>query len=193
MTPYEIIAGPIELWVAPVATAFPKVDATPTGPWVLLGANGSKNQDESGVVLTHNQTITPWRSAGSTVAQKAFRTEESLTIEAKLADLSSTTYAKILNNATVSTTNPTTLLAGDSNFPLKQGSTIALFALLAKGLSPAGDSFSAQYEVPRVYQGASPKPAFVKGAPAMLDVQFMVLEDATLGMGVLRIQTAAHS
>jgi hypothetical protein len=125
--------------------------------------------------------------------QKAFRSEESMMIEAKLADLSPTTYAKILNNATVTTTGASPTQAAEKSFAIKQGSTVSTFALLVRGLSPMGDSYYAQYEVPIVYQGSSPKPAFVKGGPALLDVQFKVLEDSTYGAGTIRIQTGAAS
>ena len=31
--PYEIMTGPLEVWLAPVGETFPDVDATPGGNW----------------------------------------------------------------------------------------------------------------------------------------------------------------
>ena len=43
MKPYEILNGPIEVWYAPVAEAFPDLDdAAPAGNWAKLGTSGSK-------------------------------------------------------------------------------------------------------------------------------------------------------
>lgn len=193
MTPYEILAGPVELYLAPVATAFPKVDATPSGTWVLLGTGGSLNQDEEGVTIEHNASYADWRAAGATGPRKAFRTSESVVIGCKLADLSPTMYAKILNGATVTVTAPGVTQAGESVFPLLQGLTVATFALLARGRSTFGDSFAAQWEIPIVYQNASPKPVLHKGGPALLDCRFNALVDVTNGFGVFRDQSAVHS
>lgn len=191
--PYEVVAAPLQIYLAPVTTAFPKVDAIPTGPWVLLGTAGDLNYDGSGVTVEHNQTVTPWTPAGSTGPRKAFRTAEALAITVKLADISPTQYAMVLNNATVTLDGGSPTMAPDSVIPLLRGIQVATFALLARGLSPMGDAYSAQYEVPVVYEGGSPKPVFVKGVPALLECSFMALADDTAGFGNLRIQSGAHS
>jgi hypothetical protein len=130
------------------------------------------------------QTFTP---AGGTAARKAFRVEESWTIEFELVDLSIAQYAKVLNDATVNTTvgPPAT-----QDINLLQGLTVTTFALLARGVSPVNDGLPAQYQVPIVFEAASPSIVYSKGAPAALDVQFAALEDATLGFGKLLVQTA---
>ena len=76
-------------------------------------------------------------------------------------------------------------------FSLKRGTTVATFAVLARGLSPSGAAYNAQYQVPVAYEGASQKPGFVKGQPAILDVQFMILDSET--DPELVVQTGAHS
>lgn len=193
MTPNEVIAGPYEIWLAVVGSTFPRVDVAPSSPWALLGVSGDENYDEEGVTVTHSQTLNPWRSAGAAAARKVFRSAEELSIKVKLVDLSPSTYAKVLNNATVTVTPPGASQAGESSFLLEQGLTVATFALLAKGMSPGGDAYSAQYEAPIVYQHGNPTPVFVKGAPAGLECIFMALRDDTVGFGRLRVQTAAAS
>lgn len=188
MPALEVVSGPLTVYVAPVGTAFPAVNAAPAGAWFELGTNGAKNYDEPGVVVTHNQTISEWRPAGGTVARKAFRSAEDMLIEFTLVDLTPEQYAKILNDATVTTTvgPPAT-----KSFNLMQGTTVATFALVARGSSDAlGATLPAQYQVPIVYQASSPKPSYQKDKPAGLDIQYKPLEDTALGMGSLVIQTS---
>jgi multidrug efflux pump len=50
-------------------------------------------------------------------------------------------------------------------------------ALLARGASPDGPNFIAQYQVPRCFQSGDAKPVYKKGKPATLDLEFTALED----------------
>lgn len=185
--PYEVIVGALTLWLAPVGTAFPATNAAPSGSWIKVGTNGTDNYDEKGVTVKHGQTIGTWTPAGSTAARKAFRTQETLEIDMTLVDLSMAQYAQALNLASVSTqTGP----PATQTFSLLQGTNVQLFALLARGASSVNDTLPAQYQVPIVYQNASPAPAFAKGAPAGLDLSFMALKDAATGFGTLVTQTA---
>src|SRR5574337_446158 len=104
--PYEVVGQPFDLWLAPVGTVFPKVDTAPTGAWAKLGTSASLNYDESGVVITHEQKVDLWRALGSTGARKAFRSEESLTVQIKLADVSPDQYKNAINGNTVTSTSP---------------------------------------------------------------------------------------
>ena len=188
MTPYEVVAGPLTVYVAPVGTAFPAVNAAPGGSWFELGTNGTKNYDEKGVTVSHQQTLNPWRAAGGTGVRKVFRSAEDLLIEFELVDLTVEQYAKILNDATVTTTAgpPAT-----KSFNLQQGLTVKSFALLARGSSSAyGDTLPAQYQVPACYQAGNPQPIYAKGAPAVLALSFGALEDVTNGYGVYLAETA---
>lgn len=185
--PYEIVVAPLTVYVAPVGTAFPLVNAAPGGSWFKLGTNGTKNYDAKGVTVTHNETLQTFTPAGGTAARKAFRTDEALTIEFELVDLTIEQYAKVLNDATV---NVTVGPPATKDINLLQGLTVTTFALLARGVSAVNDALPAQYQVPVVYEAASPSLVYAKGAPAALDVQFAALEDATLGYGKLVYQTA---
>jgi hypothetical protein len=176
--PFEVIAAPLTVWVAPVGTAKPAVNATPAGAWVKLGTSGNKNYSTKGVVVTHNQTIVKWRPAGGTGHRKAWRTEEFISVELELVDLTAEQMAQILNSVTVTT-------AGNAkSIPLQMGANVAQVALLAKGLSPINDTFAAQYFVPIAIQNDSPAPAYAgEGAPAMIAAKFDSLEDSSLGFG----------
>lgn len=186
--PFEVVSGPLTVWVAPVATAFPLVNANPSGTWFKLGTNGPDNFDENGVVATHNQTLNPWRSAASTLARKVFRSAEEILFDFTLVDLTVEQYAKIMNDATV---NVTAGPPATKDFNLMLGPSVTTFAFLARGTSSAyGDTLPAQYQVPIVYQAASPKPSYKKDVPAGLDIQFAALKDQALGAGKYVAQTA---
>lgn len=184
--PFEIVAAPLTVYLAPVATAFPLLDVAPSGSWTKLGTSGDKNYEEEGVKATHDQKIEVFRSAGGTGPRKAWRTEEDFLLEFTLVDLTPEQYAKVLNDATVTT------VAGPpatKKFNIQQGLVVAQFALLARGKSTVDDTKSAQYEVSLAIQAGNPEPAFNKGKPAGLACQFQALEHATTGFGVLNIAT----
>jgi len=178
MKPYEIIMSPFEVYLAPVGEPFSDVDDTPAGNWVKLGTNGKQNYSEDGVTVTHEQTLSQKRTLGTTGPIKVKRTEENLTIAFVLEDLSMEAYGKVLNNVTPTDTPAASGVPGTRDINLRQGGDVSLFALLCKGLvSPYGDSWATQYEVPRVYQSENPAPVFNKGDAAGLACQFTALED----------------
>lgn len=189
--PFEIIAAPFEVYVAATGTAFPDLSVTPPGAWTLLGTSGSKNYDEEGVKITHEQTIEEFTPLGLSAPRKAFRTNESLVVEFQIVDMSAAQYAKVLNGPTVTNTSQGSGIAGNLNFPLLQGLSVSLFALLCRSEeSAAGNSFRTQYEVPIVYQNAAPEPTATKGEPMRLQCEFRALWDSALGFGKYRSQNA---
>lgn len=190
MKPYEIIAAPLEVWLAPVGTPFPELGVAPSDPWQLLGVSGDRNLEQGGLTVTHQQTIEQVRTAGATGPVKAFRTEEGLVIEFTLLDVTLETYAKALNDQIV--TNET----GTKALKLHRGPNVATHALLARGPSAYGDDLPAQYEVPVVFQNGNPAPVFRKGNPAGLLFSFVALEDPDAAtpderFGRLRMQAQA--
>jgi len=182
-TPYEIVAGPLTLYLAPVATAFPAVDAASSGSWIKAGSSGDRNYDESGVTVSHSQSVNEVTPAGAVGPVKAFRTGEALKIMVTLWDTTLEQYAAALNGNTVSTTAAATGTAGFKKIGLSKGQSVKLYALLARGggLSPYGEGWSTQYEVPICYQSADPKPVYVKGKPAGIELEFTALEDPGAG------------
>ncbi len=179
--PMEVIAAPLTIWLAPVGTTAPDVSTSDVSidvSWDKLGTAGTKNYSDKGVIVTHSQTVVTWKPAGSTGARKAWRTEEFVTIEVEMVDLTTAQYAKVLNNATVDVTTEYKDIA------LQQGATVSTFALLARGISPTLDTLAAMYWCPLVFQADSPAPAYAAaGAPAMLACKFQTLEDSSYGFG----------
>lgn len=186
MEPYEIVGQPLELWLAPVGTAFPLVDAVPAGTWVQVGTSGDESQDENGVTVTHSQTITKVRPGGTTGPVKAFRTEEDLMFKLTLWDVSLEQYLLALNSNTLGTTAAGSGTAGFKKLGLSRGKSVTTYALLARGVSPYGDAMTAQYQVPRCYQSASPAIVYKKGIPAGVELEFTALEDPNAASDDLR-------
>lgn len=165
--PFQIIAGPADVYAAPVGTAFPAVNATPAGGWVSLG------QTEGGVTVRHAQDITFITTDQHTGNVKAIRTSEGLEIEFSLAELTLENYVHVLNETTV------TSAAGPpatKTVKLYKNVDIAQRALLVKGPSPYGNFFM-QYQVPVVVAAGEPEVAFVKDDKSVLACTWTALED----------------
>lgn len=178
MEPYEVVAQPFTLYVAPVGTAFPDVDTAPGAPWVKVGTSGDLNYSEEGVTVSLAQSVELWRSLGSTGPRKAFRTEEELRISMQLADLTLEQVAVALNFNTVSTVAAGAGTPGYKKIGLSRGTTVTSKALLVRGgLSPYGDTWAMQFEVPVAIEAAEPEVVFVKGEPALVALEFVAIED----------------
>lgn len=169
--PYEIIAGPVRVYLADAGTSKPDIDDDTLTGWTQIGTDGNKNYDEGGVTVQHKSKCEIFRPMGSTGPRKAWRTEEDLMIKLKVADVSLEEYAKALNYNTVSEDS------GRRTIGLSRGPNVVQKALLVRTASPYGDDLFMQYWVPRVYEGSSPDVQFQKGKPAMLSLEFGALED----------------
>lgn len=175
--PFEIIGAPLELWVAPVGTAFPDVDEAPPSPWVKIGTSGTRNLTEEGVTVSQPQAFNKFRSAGSAGVRKIFRTEDDCMISAVLADLTPEQYKYALNSNSITTTAAASGVPGTKKLGLSRGLRVATMALLARGCSPEGDDMVAQYEVPLCCQSGNPQPVFTKGQAAALALEWTAIED----------------
>jgi hypothetical protein len=192
--PFEIIAAPFDVYVAAVGTTFPDVSQTPSGSWFLLGTSGNKNYDDDGITVTHEQKIDEFTPVGLTASRKAFRTEEEFKLAFKLVDVSATQYAKVMNQASVTTAPGGGGTSGSLSFNLLMGTTVQTYALLARGVESAGGAnFNTQYQVALCYQSASPAPVWKKGVPAALALEFTGLWDSALGFGKYVSQNVAFS
>jgi hypothetical protein len=78
MEPYEIIANPLTLWLAPSGEAFPAIDAAPAGNWAKIGTSGTRNYSEEGLVVSASVSFQKARPAGASGPVKAFIDEEDL-------------------------------------------------------------------------------------------------------------------
>lgn len=187
--PYEIVAGAVDAYLAPVATAFPVINAAPAGTWIKLGAVGSKDYSEDGVKIMAGQTNTRIRTLGATGPRKAFRTAEDLTIELTLLDTTIESYQAAFNQSAITT------VAGppaEKKIQLLQGNAVALRAMLVRGvLSPYADSASfLQWDIPLVFQDGDIESVYRKGEAVGLKLRFVALQDDALGFGTLHGPTA---
>ena len=168
-SPFQIIAGPADVYIAPLATAFPDVDDDPPAPWASLG------ETEGGVKVTHNQSVEMLYTDQNTGPRKAIRSQEGLSIEFALSELTLETYAEALNDATV--TSGIVIGTGTArSMTMYQHVDVAEFAFLVRGPSPYMDAFL-QYQVPVVIQMGEPTLSFVKNDKAVFEVKYMALVD----------------
>jgi hypothetical protein len=189
--PYEILAAPMDIYVAAANTAEPAVDAAPGGSWTLLGTTGDGNYDEDGVQITHAQELEFFRPLGSTGRRKSWRTEEDPKVEATVYDITAEHYRRALNDAAITTVAAGSGIPGSKRLALKQGYDVTTLALLLRAdSSPYGDGWKMQYWIPLAVNASSPEPVYKKGEPAGLKFEWEVLDDVTNGFGVVRFQTA---
>ncbi len=187
--PFEIIAAPFEIYIAPVGESFPAVTLEPpVGNWVLIGTSGDKSYREDGVTVEHAETIEDFRGLGSTGIRKSFRTDEDITVSADVVDLTFEEYSRALNFNSVSVDSD------DKTIDLYKGQVVLYRALLVRGngVGPYGD-YNMQFELPRVRPNSTPSVVFQKGTPAGLALSFMVMEDLNAAsdadlFGILRAQ-----
>ena len=195
MQPYEVVCSPYTVYAAAVGTAMPNLDVAPvtgTGAWTLVGTSGNKNYTDTGVTVTHTQTVSTFIPAGSTTVRKAWRTDEGLTVAFEVADLSPPQYALLLDNIALATTAPATGNPGDSHFQVMRGVQVNQYALLVRGISPVNEAYTAQYEVPSAFQMGNPAPRYSKQGPATLAIEFHAYELNPNQLAVWRAQSAPH-
>jgi hypothetical protein len=176
--PYEIIAQPFTLYVAPVGTAFPDVGDVPGILWTKVGTSGNLNYDEKGVEVQHKQKTEVFRSLGDTGPRKAFRSEEDLLISMVLVDISLEQYSLAINFNAVGSIVQAPGVSGGKKLGLTRGSDVTQRALLVRGehASAYGD-LPAQYEVPVAIASGDPKVVYVKKEPAGLELEWMAMVD----------------
>ena len=195
MQPYEVIAAPYTVYLAPQGTAFPTVDSNPStiSPWTTVGTAADRSYVDTGVTVTHSQTVGTFQGAGSTTIRKAWRQSEELVVAFSLADLSPAQYALVLNDATVSTTAASTAVPGDYHFEVRRGVFINAFAMLIQGVSPISEAYQAQYEISGCYDAGNEAPVYSPQGPAVLAVEFHAYEFVAGSLATWRAQSAPKS
>ena len=189
--PFELLSGPVTMYTAAVNTMAPEISAAPPSAWELLGQNGDKSYGDDGVTITPDQTIEEQMVLGSTAAQKAFRTEEHLSLTVMLLDVTAENLAKVMNGAAVTDTAAVSgVSGGHRSFGLLRGFDVNEFAALVKGFSPYGDNMFAQYWLPRAYIGSVGEVSYVKGEAAGTEIEIMALEHSSNGFGKYYAQDA---
>jgi len=177
-TPFEIIAAPFTIWIAPVAEAFPDLDTDPPGGnWTKVGTNGDLNYSDAGVTISHAQSMNFWRALGDAGSRKVFRQEEDLMIRVEMVDVSLEGYTEALHRQTPADVAAGSGTVGYKTIGLSRGLSVPTTALLVRGPSPYLDGEFSQYEVPIAAQSGSPEPVYRRDEPAMLALEWTALVD----------------
>ena len=187
MGPIEVVAGPLELYWAPVGTEHPAIGAAPVTPWTLVGTSGADNYTEDGVTITLDETVENFVPLGKTLPVKAFRTSESVVVSVTVADLSLDQVRLALNQTAVTTGT------GDESISLYRGPDVAEMAVLVRGVgrSPALAGGNLQFELYRAVVTGTHELSFVKGTPVGVLLEFNAMYDTVkAGVGVIRVATA---
>ena len=180
--PYEVIAAPYTIYYAPVGTAFPLVSSAPLSPWKLVGTSGNLNYDDGvGVVISSKQSMAKFKALGDAGTRKVFRTDESLMVKVRIADLTVEQVKLAFNSNTMTTVSASTGIPGTKKIGLSRGFTVATMALLIRGdVSPYGDSpLAMQWEIPIACQVGEPELVLKKDQAIGLDLEWEVLVDAS--------------
>lgn len=178
MSNREIVAGPLTLFLAPVGTAFPAINAAPATPWVRLGSNGARNYDVPGVTVMHSATYTKTRSAGATGPLVAFIDDEDLMFRLTLLDYTLEQYTYALEQNAITTVAAAAGVPGTRTMGLSKGMGRATeFALIAEGFSPYLDGQPVRFLVPRCYQSGNAELVHRKAVPIGISLEFTALED----------------
>jgi hypothetical protein len=181
--PYEILTGPVTVYIAPILTAFPAIDlVTPAGPWVKIGTSGNLNYTRDGVKVGLKVKSEKVRADGDLGARKIFFTEQDMSIEVTLMDLSPAQVALALNSNTVTTVPPGPGTAGYQWVGSSRGgSEPAQVALLVRGVSALAASLGlfSQWQVPIAVQTGEPDITYKRGTAADLKLMFEALVDQT--------------
>jgi len=197
--PFEVIAGPIEAWVAPLLTAFPDMDdADPAVDWIWLGENGAKNIAESGVSIHDAATSNDWRALGTTMAVKNFLVSEDLRVEFDLDDVRLEMWSIARGGPATTASNVTTVAAGVGTMGHKDLSlvrdldsinTVALLLRQKQSAYGEGAFKMTQYEFPKaVCPGDGVDLVYVKGTPVAVHFNFHILYDPNI---IVRVGDAA--
>ena len=192
MSDLNIVNGPLSLYFAAVGTTFPLVDDDPPTGFTLIGTSGAKNYMEDGVSVAMNQSVEEFRGLGSTIALKAFRTEEEVIVSVQMADLTLAEVRRALNENAVTNTAASSGIPGKDEINLNRNADVNTIALLVRGLgkSPQFAAGNLQFELDKAYEGGSQEMTFVKGEPAGVLLEFHALEDDAGNVGRLLVQTA---
>lgn len=174
MAHQEILAGPLELFLAAVGEAFPDISTSPPGGnWEKLGQSGDENYTDDGVSVNLTQSIETFIPAGATLPVKAFRTEEGVEITVTVADVRPEVMTLALNdNDSTAGTSPDTV-----TLALLRGLEVSEYALLARGASPEVADGVGQFQVPRCYMSSDGiELVYKKGEPVGVELTFMALK-----------------
>jgi hypothetical protein len=169
MNAYELVTGVGELYVAPVGTVFPAVNASPASPWRLLG------DTDGGVSFIPDDKVEKIHTDQRTGVVKKTRTEEEPKVKTKFVVHTLENLADFFG-LTLTDTAPGSGTIGTREIQLYRGSEVKEFALLFRGSSPYGD-YPAQYQLKRGSFDDIGDIVYDKKGTALIPVTFGAMED----------------
>lgn len=184
--PYDQLVGTLSFYLAPVGTAEPTINATPSGAWIPIGTTDGEQ------VISQEGDLTKFYDNDHQGPVKAVRPQEDPVIKGRLVGLTLENLARLISNvANVVSSGSSPAIR---RLPLRQGFLPTEYALLVKGSadSPYG-IYPGQHYLPRgVFAGKYVRTRS-KTARDFVDFEFHVLEDDSQSeenrLGWLTVQT----
>lgn len=167
--PYAILTGVGRLYIAEPASTFPKVNEAPGAAWRDLGVT------QDGITVKMAEKVNEVYVDQETAPLKASRSEETLVIEATLAETTLENLAMVLGQ-TVNDTPPQVGVIGTKKARLYRGPVVKTFSFLFRGLSAYGE-YPAQYELPYGYVSGEVELKASKDENQAIKVEFHALLD----------------
>jgi hypothetical protein len=185
--PEEVLAFPMDLFVADVGSSFPDVtdlvaDFDPA--WAMLGKEASANEDDSGVTLSLAETVLDFRPAGRTNPVKRFRTGETIGGKVNIVDWSAVTVGQLMNNAVQ------TPSGHFKRVSLYRGPKVAQYALLGRTSSGEDNDLNMQLCIPKTFISVNGDSVFTIGTVSMLPVEFLASIQVDADFPYVDIQTS---
>jgi hypothetical protein len=186
VAPFAIIAGPGKVWAKSIGVGGSPITMPSVGTaedaaeaidanWTAAEFMG---RTEGGVTVRNPQNIELLGVDQVILPLKGIRTEASLEVEYQIAEINLERYAKLMNDALV-TTDPGPPAVKHFRFPAS--TEVVRFSVLVRFPSPY-ENTRAQIEIPVAIQSGEPEMTFVKDDKATLAVTWQGLEDpANLG------------
>ena len=191
--PFEMVAAPVTIFVAPEATLPPDLSlALPDASvlWRFLGLHGADSISDDGVAATFDETMERQRALGSTGVRKLFRSEEDFMMAFSLMDVTVETVADALSGLPVTSVAAGSGTAGYRRVNILRGFNVLNQAFLMRGFSPYGDGMAAYYWLPKGYASFSGEVSYTKEGAAMIPIEVMAIEHLTHGYGYYAGQDA---
>ena len=152
------------------------------GLWTPIGWANRCDVSDGGVTVTHEQTTNMVTCGGSPGITKIIRTQDVLKFGFDLQDATSASYGLVLEQDVQHSSD--TALIGTRSIELERPEIMRRWAVLLHfpGSSPyvdnsAGGGGNWHIFCPYMSQTGNPTPAYTKGSPALLNVEFTAIED----------------
>lgn len=191
----EINLGPAEVYIAPVGEAFPAVNATPAGNWVLIGTQGSRNYTEDGVIVRRPVEHERIGALGTTLTRKVGITSAGFEVEFAVMDMNPEELLAAMGGETTDITDTAAGAgtAGHQSFPVPTDPVPVERAMLVRwNRSPfAATGFKSQIEIKVATQVGQMEGTFSKSQPFAPRHQWIALEPDSGDAVVFRQQDAA--